>query len=133
MENHRYVALLATLLLGILPCAAQNETITGRIVDKADGGALEKATVQLYQLKVSRNKTDTTYLAGALSDEDGFFTFSSVNNGTYLLKASFVGYKEWSKRVTKVRNQEFSLGEIEMESDAIIMPLRRTASLSMVT
>ena len=121
MEIHRYVVILATLLLGILPCAAQNETIAGRIVDKADGGALDKATVQLYQLKVSRNKTDTTYVAGALTDEDGFFTFSSVKNGTYLLKASFVGYKEWSRRVSKVRDQELSMGEIEMESDAIML------------
>ena len=90
MEIHRYVALLATLMLGILPCAAQNETITGRVVDKADGGALDKATMQLYQLSTTRNRKDTTYVAGALTDEDGFFTFPSVKNGTYLLKASFI-------------------------------------------
>jgi len=121
MEIHRYVALLATLLLGILPCAAQNETIAGRIVDKADGGALDKATLQLYELKTSRNRRDTTYVAGTLTDEDGFFTFNSVKNGTYLIKASFVGYKEWSRRVTKVSGQALSLGEIDMESDAILL------------
>ena len=36
---------------------------------------------------------------GASSDENGNFTFSTEENGKFLLKATFIGYKSWGKEI----------------------------------
>ena len=123
MENYRKGALLAllSLLMGFLPGAAQDEMLTGRVIDKESKEALGQTTIQLYKLTTARNRKDTTFVAGALSDENGQFSFASVNAGTYLLKTTFVGYKAWSRQVTKARGQALTLGDIAMESDGIML------------
>ncbi len=121
MAHLRPLLFLTAWLLNLLPCMAQNEAITGRVVDKSSDEAMEKATLQLYRLTTNQQKKDTTYVSGTLSDAQGHFIFNDVRAGNYLLKATFMGYKELSRNVTKTRGMQLSLGNISMESDAIVL------------
>ena len=38
--------------------------------------------------------TDSTFVSGSVSNEEGLFKFEDLNTGNYLLKASFVGYED---------------------------------------
>ena len=122
MENYRKIVLsLLLFLMGSLAALAQNETLSGRVVEKGSGKAMDHATVQLYKLATSRNKTDTTYVGGTLSDAKGQFYFHSVNTGSYLVKVTFLGYKELTSTVTKARGRAAALGDLILEPDALVL------------
>ena len=122
MENYRNIVLsLILFLMGSLTAMAQNETLSGRVVEKGSGKAMDHATVQLYKLSTSRSKTDTTYVGGTLSDAQGRFVFRSVNFGSYLVKVSFLGYREQTLMVSKVKGRQASLHDIAMEPDALVL------------
>ena len=73
-----------------IPVVAQSELLTGRVMDVQSRQPMEKATLQLYKVQVKQSgKADTTFFAGALSDERGRFSFTRVGSGSYLLKVSF--------------------------------------------
>ena len=115
MENYRNIVMsLILFLMGSLTAMAQNETLSGRVVEKGSGKAMDHATVQLYKLSTSRSKTDTTYVGGTLSDAQGRFVFRSVNFGSYLVKVSFLGYREQTLMVSKVKGRQASLHDIAM-------------------
>ena len=122
MENYRYIVLsLILFMMGSLAMLAQNETLSGRVVEKGSGKVLDHATVQLYKLATSHNKTDTTYVGGTLSDAKGQFYFHSVNTGSYLVKVTFLGYKELTSAVSKVRGRAATLGDLHLEPDALVL------------
>ena len=113
---------LAILLLATLQASAQQEDITGRVVDKESNEALERATLQLYQLSRVRNgKRDTTFVKGVYTDNNGQFNISGVSACTYLLKASYLGYKDLKREVTKNRGQQLALGNLKLEPDGILL------------
>ncbi|MFQ5770053.1 MAG: carboxypeptidase-like regulatory domain-containing protein, partial [bacterium] len=81
---------MALLLILFLPAflAAQTSTITGTVMDAETNEPLPGASVVIK---------GTTM--GAAADEQGKFHILSVPQGTYTLKASFLGYISTSKSV----------------------------------
>ena len=65
--------------LGALPICAQRASISGQTVESESGAALVKATIQLYKLSERKQKEDTTFVTGALSDDHGNFCFRQRN------------------------------------------------------
>ncbi|MGX8697989.1 MAG: carboxypeptidase regulatory-like domain-containing protein, partial [Prevotella sp.] len=106
---------MAVLFFFTLSIHAQRQTLSGRIVDHETGDALAKTTLQLYKI----GKKDTTFVAGVYSDNSGRFTFSGVGQGSYLLKATYLGYKSVAKNVSVDSRRGASLGDITMEPDAV--------------
>ena len=91
----RTLVLSMALILSLLTVQAQNESLSGSIVDKEQREALENATLQLYKLSNSQNgKQDTTYVNGTYSDQNGRFVFNSLSAGNYLLRISYLGYAD---------------------------------------
>jgi hypothetical protein len=74
--HFRRLYTILLFILSVLPIAAQRESLYGRVVDKAEGNALEKATLQLYKLTSKRQSQDTTFVSGVFTDGNGRFTFS---------------------------------------------------------
>ena len=114
-----YLQKLFTLLfvsICVLPVAAQQqESVSGRLVDGENGEAMVRATVQLYRL----NGKDTTFVTGVFSNTTGNFSINNVRSGIYLLKATYLGYKELKRNITKAAGRTLALGTIKMEQNAV--------------
>ena len=121
MKSKRHLFLLIIMLvMRALSVSAQQESITGRVLDKGSRSAMELTTLQLYRLSSGRNgRQDTTFVNGVYTDKDGRFDFTQVKAGSYLLKVSFLGYKEQKRTLTKTKGQQLRLGDILLEPDAI--------------
>ena len=78
--------LMMLLVFVTMASFAQDRLITGAITDRDTKDPVEQVTIQLL-------KTDSTYVSGALSNEQGLFHIKAPANGKYLLKMSSVGYK----------------------------------------
>ena len=73
-----------------------------------------QATLQLL-------RTDSTFVTGVLSDDEGNFTMPVDSAGTYILKITSVGYTTVAKRLTLAEGTEADLGNVSMSGDAILL------------
>jgi outer membrane receptor protein involved in Fe transport len=93
------IQLFLLLILSTGLAIAQNSThataISGQLVDE-NGKPMDFATVSLLKAQ------DSSIVKGTLSNEQGAYTFDHINSGTYIIKASVVGY-------TKAVSQVFTL------------------------
>ncbi|MCR5886946.1 TonB-dependent receptor [Hymenobacter sp. J193] len=92
--KHTVLSFLLSLLT-LLTAAAQTYSIKGRVLDRLTGESLPGATVQ-----VTGNGVNT----GAGADPEGNYQVPGLKPGTYVVRASFIGYKLLEQRVT-VGNQ----------------------------
>lgn len=110
--------LLGIMALSVLSVFSQSKGIkvTGCVIEKETKEPVFQANVQMLNLP------DSTYVTGAASDEKGMFTLPDIKSGKYLLKISYVGFKnkliplELASSSTKK-----DMGKVEMETDAILM------------
>lgn len=63
-------------------------TVSGNVKDRADRAPLPYVTV-LVQLA-----SDSSFVSGTVTSEQGFYTLSELKPGNYLLRTSFVGYED---------------------------------------
>ena len=124
----RKILLLAVVvLMTTVGVQAQSRRISGRLIDRDSKEAVMQATIQLL-------KTDSTFVAGALSNEKGEFHLVAPSNGRYLLKMTSVGYETQVKNVTLSNDKNVNLGDIVFGSDAIMLKgTTVTAQASKVT
>lgn len=87
--------------------------ISGTIVDTDTQDFIEFANIVLL-------KRDSTFVAGASSDSKGLFIFNNLNDGDYILSATFVGYGKKYLPVNNV-NKNTSVGKIELKSSDIAL------------
>lgn len=101
-------------MLIAIPAMSQSRKVSGRLVDKDAGDPVPMVTVQLL-------KTDSTFVTGAVSNNDGNFSLQAPKDGTYLLKISSVGYKSIVRRITVSNAKDIALGRTVMAADAIML------------
>ena len=86
----------ATLLFAALmslsagPAAAQQDaagTVTGTVVEQSTGDPVPSATVALLAVP------DSSLVTGAITNDDGSFRLEGIQNGSYVVRISFVGYE----------------------------------------
>ena len=116
---HRLTALLTCCLLAVLQAMAQRSgtPVSGRTLDGESREPLAKATVQLYRI----NQKDTTFVGGTYSNERGAFSFSGVGQGSYVVKASYLGYKTLVRAVTVSASGGRQLGDLMLQTDAVVL------------
>ena len=101
---------LALLWVTLLGNAAQAATINGLLVDAGDTTALISATVKLL-----RTNKDSTYVGGTVTDVNGLFNIKDVKPGHYVIKCSYLGYQNVTKRVeVGPDNRDVNLGVIRL-------------------
>ena len=66
-------------------------TVSGKLVDGVSGQGLELATVALVR------KSDNKSVASMQTDLNGNFSLSGIDNGLYLLRATYVSYLTFIK------------------------------------
>ncbi|MDR3226374.1 MAG: outer membrane beta-barrel protein [Prevotellaceae bacterium] len=102
----------ATLLFFGLYASAQTN-ITGVLTDGEE--SLPMATVMLHSMP------DTIYIKGVSTDDNGNFTIKDVAKGTYMIKISYIGYDDFSKKIYIDGNtKEFKLGNIVLKSGIML-------------
>ena len=98
------------LLLGTLSCFAQTFMVTGKVIDGNNLKPFEFVDITIY------DASGSNVITGGFSDIDGEFSID-VNKGSYVLKASFMGYKTYEKAFTTGSEQEIKLGRIVLRED----------------
>ena len=108
-------SVLTLLLLFIaMMMQAQQHLITGAIIDKGTNDPVEASTVQLL-------RADSTYISGAISDENGLFSLQAPEDGSYLLKITSVGYKPTVRRIMMTQAKDLAMGKININAEAIML------------
>ena len=110
--RHFFTCLCLWLAFSATTYAQQG--IKGKIVDKQSKEGIMQATLQLL-------RTDSTFVTGVLSDDEGNFTMPVDSAGTYILKVTSVGYTTVAKRITLAEGIEADLGDVPMSGDAILL------------
>lgn len=89
--------------------AQGKSTITGKVTDESDGQAMPYVSVAV--LKTG----DSSIVNGAITNEKGIFTIANISRGTYILKYTFVGYKDVFKNI-EVKNATVNVPEVAMKT-----------------
>lgn len=90
MKTLKLVFLMATMFLtfGNLYSSETKWEIKGRLIEAETGISVPYATITL------NNKSDSSMIAGIVSDENGKFILEKVIKGDYYMKLSFIGYED---------------------------------------
>lgn len=124
------ISILPLLLIFVAAASAQTATVRGFVTDSSDGQPLPGVNVIL---------TDAAGgLSGSATDTDGFYAISRIAPGSYKLKASFVGFKDFEMEVTLAASEIRTLNvELEVEEtelgEVLIESVRETAGAANVT
>lgn len=113
----RLIGGIALLLLATLSAFAQTKrvTVSGRVVEDTGEPAVQ-ATVQLLSLP------DSTFTTGIASNEKGYFSLPRVKAGKYVLKVSYIGFK--NKLIPlqlTASTPNKNVGTVKLETDAIML------------
>lgn len=98
-------------------------TLTGLIKDE-NLSTLDYATVSLLNAK------DSTVLNVVFTDENGFYQFKNVKNGSYLISASMIGYNDGTTELFEVPG---SLTTAYTVSDLVLTPASTSLSDVVIT
>ena len=112
------IILLGIMTLTVMSVFSQSKNIkvSGCIIEKETKEAVFQANVQMLKLP------DSTYVKGTASDDKGIFTLSDIQSGKYLLKISFMGFKNKLIPVELTSDlAQKDMGKVELEPDAILM------------
>ena len=108
------ISLLLLLLLTTVTAMAQGRLIGGVVSDGQTKEKLSLVTVQLL-------KSDSTYLKGTTTDDNGRFTLKAPADGTYIVKMTSVGFKNYTKKVTISASKNVDRGHVTMTESAIML------------
>ena len=113
----RLIGGIALLLMATLSAFAQTKrvTVSGRVVEDTGEPAVQ-ATVQLLSLP------DSTFTTGIASNEKGYFSLPRVKAGKYVLKVSYIGFKNKLiplQLTASAPNK--NVGTVKLETDAIML------------
>ena len=96
-------------------------TLTGRVTDAATSAPVEFATVALIM-------PDSTFVDGTTTDSTGRFAFNGLTAREYIMKISFIGYKDAVIRVNPSMGSDIGTVSIEPVAemlDAVVVSARR--------
>ncbi|WP_315558332.1 TonB-dependent receptor [Hoylesella nanceiensis] len=108
------IGVFLVLLFCVVTSFAQNIVIKGVLKDADTKEGLMQATVQLL-------RSDSTFVGGSISDEQGLFQLSAPSEGKYLIKISNIGYLSHYQKVDVSGKDTIDIGSIVMKSDAVML------------
>ncbi|HSH19438.1 MAG TPA: carboxypeptidase regulatory-like domain-containing protein [Draconibacterium sp.] len=132
MKTRNKIAVIVLLVFqfNFLSNASQAMTIdvdgpgvlTGTLLDETTGLHLEFAIVDLY------SASDSTLVAGTISNTDGSFMISMINTGEYFLEISYPGFEKKQIKTISISDTAYKvcLGVISM---IFIKDFRKKASV----
>lgn len=109
----KITSIIITLFI-CLGSFAQQVNINGNVAEKNSNSPLGYVSVSLL-----KNQQQTK---GALTNEQGNFTFNNIDAGTYQLRISYIGYKTYERNINiSGKNTEVSLEKVFLEEDSKVL------------
>ncbi|MBN8589629.1 MAG: TonB-dependent receptor [Rhodothermia bacterium] len=109
-----------TVLLFLLFCQSVHaQSISGKVMDAQNQTPLPGATIQIHTIDGNR------LVKGATSDFNGRFAMSIAPDCVCVLRVSFIGYADFSQRLTTQDNIEIFLTPQRLQSDAVTITAHR--------
>jgi iron complex outermembrane recepter protein len=100
-----------SILIYTISATAQDVNLKGKVRDADSKDPLEFANVALL------DKSDSSVVAGGMSDIDGSFNFVA-QPGEYILRIGFIGYTNYFDEVELGDRRNVNFGTLELVSDA---------------
>ena len=107
------LTLLAISTLSFVYSQSGTGSIKGNVKDKSTGETLPFVNLIMLQ--------NGTQKAGASTDLDGNFTISSLQPGTYTMKVSFVGYKNFQVNGIVIKSDKITFQDIPLETGDVMI------------
>ncbi|HEY1039402.1 MAG TPA: outer membrane beta-barrel protein [Bacteroidia bacterium] len=92
---------------------SQTFTVKGSVIDRKDTTSLIGVAVGLV------DKNDSTVVRWAVTDLDGLYELKEVTPGDYVIKVTYLGYKNFKKNIS-IGSQDLSV-KIKLEQDALLL------------
>ena len=113
----RIATLLAFLATSATVLLAQNLSVKGTVYDFDSAEPLYPANVQISQV----SGTDSTFVGGASTEEDGTFVVNNLKAGNYVARVSYIGYDDAFKNFTLRSGTAMTdLGKITMRGGQML-------------
>lgn len=113
--RYLYILLFAMIAsAGVAQEQVKKGTLSGVVVDSETGELLQTAALQLLALP------DTVYKGGVASDVQGRFSIVAPA-GSYILRATFVGYNTADKKVTVADGKNNDIGKFSLSPDVVML------------
>lgn len=120
-------------ILAVAPCRAQGQApadvdgiLTGSVEDGEVGGPLTGATIEV------RTGRDSSLVTGGVTGDDGSFSITGIDAGTYFVRVGFVGYRSelipeisFSAETPRVDLEEITLYSETTELDEVEVSAER--------
>ena len=119
-----FLLMFAAISLG---ASAQQWKVTGTALDGKTKNPVDFASAVLL-------RADSTAVQASTTDENGVFTLTPKEAGTYIVKVSYVGFKPFTRKVTlSAETDSIGLGTVLMQSnDKVLGAATVTATASRV-
>ena len=84
----KYILFIVLLIIAALPTIAQNNktTISGMVKDSKN-----KTPIAFVNITIKKN-TDSSFITGTITNEEGRFSFADIKSGNYFIQLSYSGY-----------------------------------------
>ncbi len=111
--NRLLLALLLILLTNNLSAQTNKVTVSGLVKESAGKTALAFANIAL------KKSSDSSFVTGTISNEEGRYSFADIKPGNYFLQVSYAGFLIKNKAVLIGSLSPFlDIGTIELERDS---------------
>ncbi len=114
LRSFRILLALSLTTLFSFVTMAQTFTVNGAMVDSTDGSEIIGAYVRLIPVK------DTSNAKIVVTDINGKFEFKDVTPQTYLIKATYLSYRDYMRTIT-VTNQDVPMGNLLFSVEATML------------
>jgi len=109
----RYLFCFLGAIIFTVSLAAQNRSISGRVIDQESGAPIEYASIVLYQ------QLDSVMLAGVVSDASGAFSLTAKTEMDLYCTIQFMGYRSVERPVSEAAEQD--IGTIALVLNANLL------------
>jgi len=94
----------------------KNTTLSGIFLDKMDDLPIVAGSVELLKAQ------DSTFVAGAITNANGSFSFKNLASGNYIVKVTYIGYNQFIKNVNlPVNETKVDIGKSYLETNDILL------------
>lgn len=113
MKRPILVLLLLAVVCMVTAQTRTKGTIAGRVLDSLTRQALADATVTLMSTR------DSSSLAFTMVDKQGHFELKNIDQGSFLIAISYIGYRDITRNITiSPASLQVNLGSVYLQPDA---------------